>query len=384
MKKVLFIGEGLGIGGSEVASVNIANGLANADFDVTILIQNPKFDLANLLDKRVNLIYKPDDKHLGNRIPYIRRKYFDVGMWNNRASPKRLYKYYVGRENYDIEIAFFHRLPVKIICGSTNKNTLRIAWIHNDFGNSTAAEYYSKQYYLKEGFSKCDKIVCVSKSALNGFEEKFGESEKTVIIYNLLPINKIQQNALASPTIKINKKKFNLCVVGRLSNGEKGQIRLIDAVSKLHQEGLSISLTIVGGEGLTKKEIYDRVEQNNASEFITITGNVVNPYPYIKQSDLLVCSSYTDGYNLTVAESLIIGTPVLSTNCSGPNEILDYGKYGMVVDNSYKGIYSGIKKLYNNPDMLEYYKDKAKQRLNFFDNHVIMKQIVDLFSDSKS
>ena len=95
---------------------------------------------------------------------------------------------------------------------------------------------------------------------------------------------------------------------------------------------------------------------------------------------MLVCSSYFEGYNLTVAESLILGTPVLSTNCAGPNEILDNGKYGIIVENSEDGLYFGIKDLLDNSDKLRYYKERTFERLVFFDEGKIVNKIIGLFT----
>ena len=112
-----------------------------------------------------------------------------------------------------------------------------------------------------------------------------------------------------------------------------------------------------------------------------MTGSQDNPYPYIKSSDLLVCASYFEGYNLTVAEALILGTPVLSTNCAGPNEILDNGKYGLIVDNSEEGLYSGIKDSLDNPEKMQYYKKKARERLDFFNENKIVDKIEELLNN---
>ena len=114
-----------------------------------------------------------------------------------------------------------------------------------------------------------------------------------------------------------------------------------------------------------------------------MTGSQNNPYPYIKNADLLVCASYFEGYNLTVAEALILGVPVLSTDCTGPNEILDRGRYGMIVENSKEGLYRGLKELMDNPEKLDYYKRKAKERLGFFDEEKTIKQITDLFEGKR-
>ena len=109
-----------------------------------------------------------------------------------------------------------------------------------------------------------------------------------------------------------------------------------------------------------------------------MTGMQKNPYPYIKDADLLVCSSYYEGYNLTVAEALIIGTPVLSTDCTGPREILDGGEYGMIVENSDEGLYNGLKRCCDDSALLKKYREKAKLRHDFFDEDRILKQITGL------
>ena len=191
------------------------------------------------------------------------------------------------------------------------------------------------------------------------------------------PKKEVKPEVKEEPEIKITKSAFNLVLVGRLLDSAKGQIRLINVVSRLHNEGYDLSLTLVGG-GADERKIKDEITHNSAENYIFMTGSQSNPYPYIKQADLLVCASYFEGYNLTVAEALILGTPVLSTNCSGPNEILDSGKYGLIVENNEDGLYNGIKDLLDNPEKMQYYKRKAHERLAFFDEEKIVKEILSM------
>ena len=48
---------------------------------------------------------------------------------------------------------------------------------------------------------------------------------------------------------------------------------------------------------------------------VQLLGFKENPYPYIKEADLFVCASIHESYCLVVAESLVVGTPVVSTMC---------------------------------------------------------------------
>ena len=376
MKRILFVLPSLGMGGMERALITIANQLIDHGYEVTVCILDDVTDLSDKLDKRIRLLHKPYKSHLGQKIPYIRHVLYDDGMWERRATPQQLYEYYVGDEKYDVEIAFFRGLSVKIISGSTNRKAIHLAWVHNDYRKLSGYQScFQNMRQVYEAYTRFDRVVCVSQQAREGFIEAVGDTGNTVTV---LPVSRIEELSAECAEINVHRGKLHLVIIARLLDKAKGQLRLINAVSRLYDEGYDISLAIVGG-GTDEQRIWDRIEFRNASSYITMTGSQKNPYPYIKEADLLVCASYYEGYNLTVAEALILDTPVLSTDCTGPNEILDGGKYGMIVENSEDGLYQGLKTLYDNPELLREYGEKAKQRRDFFDEEKLLWQITDLF-----
>lgn len=371
-KRILFVIQSLRIGGAERVQVTVANILAEAGYDVTVLIWCPFYQLRDDLDERVRLIYKAPDEHLGNRIPYIRYKFYDDCMWELRASPRQLYRYYVGREKYDVEIAFFHGKAVDIIGGSTNKKAKKIAWVHNNLERLNEGRNPER---TKEFYRKICNIVCVSQASRESFIEKVGDTGSIRVIYNPLPAEEIRQKAETAPEETVPRAPFHIVMVARY-HLPKGFQRLIEAVAQLKNEGKDLSLSLVG-EGEQEDVIRGFIRENSAEDYIFIVSGENNPYPYIKNADLLVCASFKEGYNLTLAEAMILGTPVLSTDCAGPKEILDGGKYGMLVENSGKGLYQGIKALCDSPALLEEYRKKAAERLDFFDKDRIAGQIID-------
>ena len=378
MKKILFIIPSLGIGGLERLQVTIANRLAEEGNDVTIMHLDECDTLKSALDPRVKLIHKKYKAHFGEKLPYIRYRLYDDGLWETRASAKTLYRYYVGNEKYDVEIAFFRGLCLKIISGSTNTDARHIAWVHSDF---RMAAGFTNQFHNKEevfkAYAGLDAVVCVSKQTEEGFIEAIGDTGNTTVIYNMLPVEEILQKAEEKPDAEYARAKFHIVLVGRFLNRVKGQRRLMRAVDRLRKNGADISLLLIG-TGSEEEHLKGLIRDHHASGYMTVIGGHSNPYPFIRDADLLVCASYYEGYNLTVAEALILGVPVLSTDCSGPNEILDYGKYGMIVDNSEIGLYRGLKELYYNPVMLSHYKVRARQRFSFFNEDVIADQITAL------
>ena len=375
MKRILFILPWLALGGLERVQVTLANALAKRGYDVTVMTLDPTDDLRCELNEQVHYIHKPYKPHeVMKRIPYIRHRFYDDGMWETRANPKTLYKYYVGNEKYDVEIAFFRGLPIKILSGSTNANAVHLAWVHSDFRKAPGyLNNFKSLKCVKSAYEKYNNVICVSKQAEESFKEVIGDTKNTKVIYNMLPVEGIRKKSLETPTIK--KKKFTVVSVGHLIK-LKGYDRLLQAAKKLNLDGYDYKLWIVGyGEDEDKlKQFIQLNELNN----VKLLGYQTNPYPFMKQADLYICSSRYEGYNLTVAEALILGVPVLSTNCTGPNEILDGGKYGMIVDNSGEGLYNGIKAFLDNPELISKYKEKAVERIGFFDEDVIVKKITDL------
>ena len=105
-----------------------------------------------------------------------------------------------------------------------------------------------------------------------------------------------------------------------------------------------------------------------------------NIYKYVKNSNIFILSSITEGLPTVLLEALACGLPIISTNCeTGPIEILDRGHYGFLVkvgdakDLAEKMIY-----LASNKDKMKEYSKKSLKRAEFFDLEKISKQWIDL------
>lgn len=69
--------------------------------------------------------------------------------------------------------------------------------------------------------------------------------------------------------------------------------------------------------------LTEMIDQYGVSDRVALVGFHENPYPIIKNAKLTVLSSEREGLPRVLVESLILNTPVVSTNCpSGPEEIM--------------------------------------------------------------
>ena len=159
----------------------------------------------------------------------------------------------------------------------------------------------------------------------------------------------------------------------------KGYDRLINVCNRLiNEDKINITLTIIGS-GSQFDKLNFLIEKLNTTSRIKLLGMKENPYPYIKNADLYICPSRQEGYNIALAEAIILGKPCISTKCSGPDEILDYGKYGLLVENDENALYFGIKEVCSNANKLKLITQMSLARKSFFNINKNLNSIEDFF-----
>ena len=109
--------------------------------------------------------------------------------------------------------------------------------------------------------------------------------------------------------------------------------------------------------GLTQRYVAYELD---VSDKVELLGLQTNPYPYIKNADLFVLSSKFEGYGIVIKEALLLKIPVLSTKTTGPVEILDNEKYGIIVPNNDNSIKDKLKEILENQKILDKYKKNLK------------------------
>jgi len=89
---------------------------------------------------------------------------------------------------------------------------------------------------------------------------------------------------------------------------------------------------LILGEGRERPLLTSLIEELGIEDYVDMPGFTTNPYPYMKNADLFVLSSKSEGLPTVIIEAMICGCPVVSTDCvAGPSEILQNGEYGTLV-----------------------------------------------------
>lgn len=375
MKKILFGITSLTLGGAERVLVDLTNALCDK-YDVTIFTIYAKGEFEKQLSKKVKVksLYNVQYNELTN----IKRKIIPLKILLNK---KNIYKKYIY-DNYDIEIAFLEG-PITRLFSIKNKNTKKIAWIHNDitkvFGNGLKSKL--KKILDKRIYSKYDTLVFVSKDNLGKFNKtykdmrnKYLEPIKKEVIYNYINKENIIKKAEEKNNIVFNKDMINFVTVARLVE-QKGIDRLIEIHSRLIENGLKHNFYIIG-DGPEKEKLEILIKKHKIEETFKLLGEKENPYPYIKNADYFCLLSRFEGYGMVLEEAKILDKPIIITDTAAREAVEKY-ENARIFENTEDSIYRGLENiiLYNNKRKL-----RNDNKLEY-DNRNIIRKIEKLMEE---
>lgn len=354
MKKILFLIPTLAHGGAEKVLVNLVNNLNRDKFDVTV---------QTLFDVGVNKQFLSKD---------IKYKYSFKRLFRGNSkimklfTPNFLYKHLI-KDRYDIIVSYLEGPTARIVSGCSDTDTKLVSWIHCTYKNiKEAAQSFRSVKEMLDCYNKFDMTACVSDSVKDSFVNVTGFTRPIMTLYNTIETSKIEQKSLEEvDDIAFDNNYFNICSVGKIIP-VKAFDRLVHIHKKLIDDGIKNRVYIFG-VGPMQETLEKAIKECGLESTFTFEGYRENPYKYVRRCDLTVCSSLSEGLSTAVTESLIVGTPVVTTRCSGMEELLgSNNEFGIITDNDEKALYEGIKQILTEPDLLEYYSKKAVERAPYF------------------
>ena len=385
-KKILFYTSGVGLGGVEKVVLEVLKEMDKSKFDIKLALQYENENLfENEIPKEVNYKYMLPQKIIDKSLYFRERKknIFYKILYSFMLS----YEKYIIKKNYlefskdrEIVIDFKSGDFLKLINLENVAKKKRICWLHGEIKNLN--KYEKRKKFLRENLNKCDKVVCICEDMKNGVIKEIPElKEKLEVIYNPFDIEKIKIKSNDYSEIKDDEKKLlednYIIMVSRLELKMKDFNTLIKAFKIVNQKRKNIKLYLLG-EGPDREKIENMIKDEDLQEYIKLLGVKKNPYPWIKNSKLLVHSSRYEGLPTVLIEALILNKIIISSDCpTGPREILDNGKYGSLVEvGDYDSMAQEILELLQeNSKKKEKYLSNIDKSIERFDKKNIIKQI---------
>lgn len=220
-------------------------------------------------------------------------------------------------------------------------------------------------------------VICPSSGVADDLRERFGVRQPIVIPHG---VDQDRLHALAGQSVAdIPASRPYLVACGRLT-AAKDYSTLLSAYARARLGGLRDPLVIVGG-GEEEAALRAQAQQLGVADDVHFIGHRDNPYPYMKSAKLLVLSSAWEGFGLVLVEAMMLGLPVLSTDCpSGPGEILGGGEFGVLVaPRNPDALADALLKLAASPQRLAFFAERSRHRSEEYRLETMATRYRDLF-----
>lgn len=279
-----------------------------------------------------------------------------------------LYRYEINRLQrtfkYDCVIAFQENMATNVV--AMLKNVRTIAWVQCDYKRISKKRGHENDL---NRYNTYDKICCVSKTTMESMQSVFPQlSHKITYIYNTLDSDYIKRlSEDDSITIPFDEKCFNILSIGRFVDVK--QFHIIPDVVKDIKTSKKFRWYIIGSGNATLAETRRKIAEYGLENIIILLEAKDNPYPFFKKADLHVCTSASESFSYTIAESKILHTPVVSTDFPVAFEVVDE-ESGWI--SNIENMASLLSEIID--DKFNCYSKKKQSIKNFvYDNTLIMK-----------
>lgn len=229
----------------------------------------------------------------------------------------------------------------------------------------------ASRFWARLFYAKAQRIICVSKTIEEAVKNTYRLSNTTTI-YNPVASVKEEDKSEDCPD------KFIL-YFGRLEEKVKNFSLMLQAFyeSGVFKSGYRL---VIMGDGPSGAFIKDLIKSMSLDGYVEIIPFRKNPFHIVKKARFTILSSRYEGFPMSVAESLSVGTPVVSVDCnSGPREIITNEYNGLLVENHNVGALGrAMRRLIEDEALYMVCKQNAAESVSHLSGEAIQKQWVQL------
>ena len=255
----------------------------------------------------------------------------------------------------------------------------KVSWVHSSYESySNFSKFYQNNRYktklINNRYQKLDAIVFVSQDSKKEFINVFGEFPKMPVVYNIVN----EKNILAQKNaFEVEKSSIITFVTIGSLYPVKAYDKLIHASKLLVDKGLKFKVQILG-KGFLERELKALVSSLGLEKTIDFVGFKPNPYPYLDASDIFIMTSKSEALPVSLMEAMILGKPIIVTNCSGCRELVGNGKFGQMAEQTNKSIADKMEFLIQKKEDLGYYSDLSKRGASLFKDDIVLKKNISI------
>lgn len=305
---IVFLTPRLTLGGYEKVVVNYANTFSKLGHKVSILCGFKEGDLLEQIDKDIEII---------NFNARFRQFIFP------------LIKYLKKNEVDILYVPYRSYTSMSVIARWLAKNKKCVI-----YGTIHGYEYGRKWIEFTQGkIIKHTQVLSTLTDDLSEFESKALGIPMERYIHLKNPVINSKENIvkIAHKWLSQDKSIPVIILSGRLEKDKN-----IDLALKILREVLKVKEVkmLILGNGSEINKLKNLATELGVQDSVDFVGFVSNPMGYMIQSDVFLHTATIEAFGNVIVEALYCNLPIVTTDCKGPVEIIENGKYGIVIGKS--------------------------------------------------
>ena len=299
MRRIVFFAKHMELGGLEKALLSLLNRLADAQTDVTLVLEERHGPLLALLRPEIHV-----EEYRLSRCRFVPlRRLLNLSrrlLWAARNGRK-----------YDFSCAYctYSVIGSRLAQYASENSCL---YVHSDYARSLPDEAAFRSFFDELRAGSFAKLVFVSNESLAAFRAVYPQLQaRCHVINNLVDDAKIRERAAEPCPVRADGGPVFL-FLGRLEEESKRLSRMLEAFRLAHAARPELRLWILG-DGKDRPLCEELIEAYRLQDAVTMLGAQKNPYPCLRAADCLLLTSEYEGFPVVYTEALALGKNILTT-----------------------------------------------------------------------
>lgn len=333
-KKLVFIWNNFLVGGTERILLDILKNLDRSQFKVYIITVLGSGPMESEFRKLECPIFLAGPKKYSSSL------FFKV-IWI-LSIPFILLRLivFLRKINPDIIITSLYQSDILGYWASFSLNT-RLISIQHDIVRINSIIKWFKIRALRN----TTKIIAISNEVMEFLIKYFKVPDSKIeVIYNGIDFDKFLSFQKAD-----KDWEFVFGIIARLDR-IKGHIYILKSLKRLKKEGIKLPKFIFVGHGSERENLECFAKKNDLSN-VKFVGEALDVGEYLKQIDVFVFSSLSEGLGISILEALVAKKLIIASNVGGIKELIKDNETGILVEPAnINDLYKAIKWVLENKE----------------------------------